>query len=179
LTKAVLERGERVVATLRRPEVLSHLADKYTRNQLIVVPLDIRYPNQIDDAFDVVKSTFGRLDVVVNNGGHGLLGEVEGTDDATARNLFDVLLWGAVDISRKAVTFFRDINPSGVGGRILQISSMGGFVGYPMGAFYHAGKFGASCYPAINAVLKLSKLWKVSQRDSKQSSRPNGTFELR
>jgi NAD(P)-dependent dehydrogenase (short-subunit alcohol dehydrogenase family) len=101
LTKAVLERGERVVATLRRPEVLSHLADKYTRNQLIVVPLDIRYPNQIDDAFDVVKSTFGRLDVVVNNGGHGLLGEVEGTDDATARNLFDVLLWGAVDISRK------------------------------------------------------------------------------
>jgi len=46
------------------------------------------------------------------------------------------------------VTFFRDINPKGTGGRILQISSMGGFIGNMTGAFYQAGKFGTSSKPA-------------------------------
>jgi NADP-dependent 3-hydroxy acid dehydrogenase YdfG len=101
LTEAVLAKGERVVATLRKPEVLASLAQKYSKEQLLILPVDVRNHEQIANAFDELKRVFGRLDVVVNNAGYGLLGEVEGTDDATARNLFDVLFWGAVDISRK------------------------------------------------------------------------------
>jgi len=141
LDEAVLANGERVVATLRKPEALNALSRKYSKEQLLILQLDVRNPKQIESAFENVKNVYGRLDVVVNNAGYGLLGEVEGTDDKVARELFDVLFWGAVDISRRAVTFFRELNPAGVGGRILQVSSMGGFTGYPTGAFYHAGKF--------------------------------------
>jgi len=141
LTEAVLANKERVVATLRKPEVLNPLTQKYSKEQLLILPLDVRNQKQIEETFESIQNVFGRLDVVVNNAGYGLLGEVEGTDDKPARELFDVLFWGAVDISRRAVAFFREVNPVGVGGRILQVSSIGGFVGFPGKAFYHAGKF--------------------------------------
>jgi NADP-dependent 3-hydroxy acid dehydrogenase YdfG len=100
-----LTNGERVVATLRKPEVLAPHAQKYSKEQLLILPLDVRNTKQIEEAFEAVKQVFGRLDVVVNNAGYGLLGEVEGTDDDTARNLFDVIFWGAVDISRRVSCF--------------------------------------------------------------------------
>ena len=109
LTQAVLAKGERVIATLRKPEAIAHLAEKYSKEQLLILSLDVRFPDQIDSAFDATRDKFGRLGVVVNNAGYGLLGEVEGTDDATARNLFDVIFWGAVTISRKVDAYLGSI----------------------------------------------------------------------
>lgn len=103
LTEAVISSGERVVATLRKltsPQIQS-LGERYSKEQLLVLPLDVTNKQQIDEAFDAVRMTFGRLDVVVNNAGYGIVGEVEATPEDEARKLMDVLFWGAVHISKK------------------------------------------------------------------------------
>ncbi|KAK7692851.1 hypothetical protein QCA50_004486 [Cerrena zonata] len=141
LLDVVLERGERAVATLRKPEVLDSLKTKYSPSQLLILPLDVSNKSQIDSVFEETKKHFGRLDVVVNNAGYGLAGEIETTPEDEARKLIEVLFWGPVWICQRAIPFFRDVNPPGVGGHFLNISSIGGILANPGYAFYHAGKF--------------------------------------
>ena len=99
--EAVLASGERVVATLRKPEVLAYLKDKYTPEQLLIQQLDVANDEQIEAAFAATKKHFGRLDVVVNNAGYGLFGEAEGLPLDEARKQVEVLFWGPVKISLK------------------------------------------------------------------------------
>jgi NAD(P)-dependent dehydrogenase (short-subunit alcohol dehydrogenase family) len=138
LTEVVLREGDIVVATLRKPSVLAPLTKQYPPTQLLLLPLDVTCPSDITAAFTRTQEIFGRLDVVFNNAGFGIFCEVEGTPDADARALFDVNFWGAVGVSRAAVKFFREVNPPGKGGVILQNSSMSGFLGVAGGAFYCA-----------------------------------------
>ncbi|KAH9946650.1 NAD(P)-binding protein [Amylocystis lapponica] len=141
LVEELLASGERVVATLRRPELLAQLSDKYPSSQLLVLRLDVTNEAQITEAFQATQDHFGRLDVVVNNAAHGLHGEIEATSDEEARKEMEVLFWGPVSISKKAVKFMRDINPAGQGGRIINVSSIGGYSSNPTFAFYSSGKF--------------------------------------
>ena len=99
--EAVLASGERVVATLRKPEVLAYLKDKYTPEQLLIQQLDIVNDEHIEAAFAATKEHFGRLDVVVNNAGYGLWGEAEGLPLSEARAQVEVLFWGPVKVSLK------------------------------------------------------------------------------
>ena len=64
--------------------------------------------------------------------------------DEDVRALFETNFWGAANVSREAVKFFREVNPAGVGGRLLQMSSLGGLKGGPATAYYSASKFGMS-----------------------------------
>ena len=64
--------------------------------------------------------------------------------DADARAIFETNFWGAAWVSREAVRFFREVNPAGAGGRLLQFSSVCGFQGMPGTAYYSATKFGES-----------------------------------
>jgi NAD(P)-dependent dehydrogenase (short-subunit alcohol dehydrogenase family) len=100
------------------------------------------------------------VDVVVNNAGYALKGEVEAISDEQAMKQMEVNFWAPVRISREvrlmltcsfeclftcpyqAVRFFREENPANVGGYILNISSSGGFNANPAMAFYNASKFG-------------------------------------
>ena len=142
LTEIVLEKGDIAIATARRPEVLSDLVAKYYADRLQVIKLDVSKPQEVVDAFAAAKEKFGRIDVVANNAAYGTLGEVEATTDADARRLFETNFWGAVIVSREAVKFFREVNPAGVGGRLLQVSSVAGLQGLAAMAFYAASKFG-------------------------------------
>lgn len=99
--EAVLASGERVVATLRKPEDLTSLKDKYTPEQLLIQQLDVTDDEQIEAAFAAAKDHFGRLDVVVNNAGHVLFGEAEGIPLDEARKQVEVLFWGPVKVSLK------------------------------------------------------------------------------
>ena len=124
--------------------MLSSLAEKYSADRLLVLPLDVTVPDQVVGAFARAKEAFGRIDVVVNNAGFLNLGEVEGVEDGKARAVLETNFWGALSVTREAVRVFRDVNPRGVGGHLLQISSYLGLVGSAGMAFYVASKFGAT-----------------------------------
>ncbi|KAM5542030.1 hypothetical protein V8D89_004340 [Ganoderma adspersum] len=141
LLEAVLASGERVVATTRKPEALSELSQQYPSTQLLIVPLDVTNEEQIKVAFAATKEHFRRLDVVVNNAGYGIQGEIEGTPEAEARKIVETLFWGAVHVTKEAIPLLRDLNPPGHGGRILNITSVGGYIGNATRAYYCAGKF--------------------------------------
>jgi len=68
--------------------------------------MDVSKPQDITDAFAQAEIHFGRIDVVFNNAGYAIMGEVEGTPDDQARALFEVNFWGAVNVSKEAVRFF-------------------------------------------------------------------------
>lgn len=141
LGRAVVEhtlaQGERVVATLRKPQALNDLVAKYPTTQLLVLPLDVVSQPAITAAFAAAIAKFGRIDVVYNNAGFAEVAEVEGTPDADARGLFEVNFWGAANVSREAVRVFRDVNvPSG--GRLLQVSSVVGVSAMPAVGYYSA-----------------------------------------
>lgn len=124
LLEVVLRNGDVAVASLRTPEVLFDLSSTYPKDRLIIVKLDVTKKDDITDAFSQIRDVFGRLDIVFNNAGIGAIGEIEATPDEVARDIFDVNFWGATSISRAALHFFREINPPGIGGMLLQMSSM-------------------------------------------------------
>ncbi|KAF8993918.1 NAD-P-binding protein [Cyathus striatus] len=138
--KHVLSKGDSAVATLRKPEAISDLASKYPISQLLIVQVDVKNVEDILSAFKDAEERFGRVDVVYNNAGYGTLAEIEGTPIDVARDIFEVNFWGATNVSREAVRFFRDVNkPSG--GRLLQASSMGGIAPAPGLGYGCASKF--------------------------------------
>ncbi|KAF8996916.1 NAD(P)-binding protein [Cyathus striatus] len=140
VVKHALSNGDNVIATLRNPEVLSYLASTYAPTQLLILKLDVTKPEEITSAFAAAHDKFGRVDVVYNNAGFGIISEVESAPDQLVRGMFEVNFWGAANVSREAVRIFRDIN-SPPGGRLLQTSSVSGVVGSPAGGYYSATKF--------------------------------------
>ncbi len=142
LAELVLKNGEKVVATARRPSALDDLVTKYPADRLLVLKVDVSIAQDIVDAFAATKEKFGRLDVVVNNAAYAAMGELEAVPEEEGRAMFDTNFWGAVRVSREAVKFFREVNPPGVGGRLLQISSITGIIGGAGMAYYAASKHG-------------------------------------
>ena len=142
MTRRVLENGDIAVATLRKPEVLNDLVAQYGPDRLLALKVDVVIHQDILDAFRKVQEVFGQLDVVVSNAGVSVLGEIEGTTDEAARAMFEVNFWGAVHVTQEAVKFFREVNGPGIGGRLIQISSGCGIVGWPSCGFYSATKHG-------------------------------------
>ena len=90
LLDVVLASGLRAVATLRNPDVLSEYTQKYSQDKLLVTQLDVSEPTRISEVFKEVHEHFGRIDVVVNNAGYSIEGEIEATPESEARKLFEV-----------------------------------------------------------------------------------------
>ncbi|KAL7279577.1 NAD-P-binding protein [Trametes coccinea BRFM310] len=160
LTELVLSRGETVVAAVRRPAALSDLSSKHTSESLLVLKMDVTQPRNVIDGFDQVRKAFGRLDVVVNNAGWAMFGEVEGFQESIVRDLLETNFWGAALVTREAVKFFREVNPTGVGGRLIQNSSQVGVAALPTSGFYAASK---AALEAISEALaaELDPAWNI------------------
>ena len=142
MTEFALEKGDQVVATLRTPSALAELQARYPPSQLHVVALDVTDNAQIAQAFAEAKRVFGRLDVVFNNAGWGIIGEVESVTEDQARRLFDVNFWGTVNVTKEAVRFFREDGEPGVGGRVLIVTSSTAILPCPSIGYYSAAKSG-------------------------------------
>ena len=141
MAEMLLEKGEIVIATARKPEMLDDLKAKHPATQLITTKLDVDNAQDIKDAFAVAKQVFGRVDVVFNNAGWAPVAETEAHPEEEARKMFDTNFWGSTNVSREAVRFFREENkPSG--GVLLVNSSVNGIQSMPVLAYYSASKHG-------------------------------------
>ncbi|MCC3156761.1 SDR family NAD(P)-dependent oxidoreductase [Hymenobacter sp. 15J16-1T3B] len=137
LTEAVLAAGHRVVATARQPEQLADLQQQYGE-QLLPLALDVNDHAQIQAAVDAALARFGRLDVVVNNAGFGVVGAAEAFSEEQVRSQLDTNLYAPIAVTRAVLPVLRRQGS----GRILQISSVGGRVGNAGLTMYQAAKFG-------------------------------------
>lgn len=137
MTEQLLKRGDRVVATVRKAEVLADLADAYGDN-LHVETLDLTDTAAIRTVVTRAFAAMGRIDVVVSNAGYGLFGAAEELDDAEIERQIATNLTGSIQLIRSALPRLRTQG----GGRIVQISSEGGQIAYPAFSLYHATKWG-------------------------------------
>jgi NAD(P)-dependent dehydrogenase (short-subunit alcohol dehydrogenase family) len=137
LTERLLERGDRVAATLRRPEALDDLRAAHG-DRLWTARLDVTDPGGVRRVVDAAAADLGRLDVVVSSAGYGLFGAVEEATDEQMLRQVETNLLGSMRVIRAALPHLRAQG----GGRILQISSAGGGTTYPSFGHYHATKWG-------------------------------------
>ncbi len=136
LAEEVLAKGERVVATARKPEVLQDLVKKYPET-VKAVKLDV---TNLDDAKNSVAEaveSFGRIDVLVNNAGYALVGAIEEASAEQVRQQFDTNVFGVLNVTREALPILRGQKS----GHIVNISSLVGFSGFPLLGLYSASKF--------------------------------------
>jgi len=136
LTERLLARGDRVAATLRNPAQLSLLKERYP-SRLWLAQLDVTRTDNVRKVVDDAFAELGQIDVVVSNAGYGLAGAAEELTDAQISRLLNTNVMGSIQVIRAALPHLRQQG----GGRILQLSSMGGQVTFPGLSLYHASKF--------------------------------------
>jgi NAD(P)-dependent dehydrogenase (short-subunit alcohol dehydrogenase family) len=137
LVKKLLNEGYKVAATSRN---LSDLNKAVDANSEQFLPLAVNLTNEdsVQEAVELTVKTFGKIDVVVNNAGYGLLGGIEELTDREARDNFEVNVFGSLNVIRKALPYLR----AQKSGHILNVSSIGGFTGaFAGGGIYCATKF--------------------------------------
>ena len=137
LTAAVLANGDQVVATARNLEQLKDFTAHYP-DQIYPVELDVTDKDQILIAVEKTIAHFGRIDVLVNNAGFGIIGAAEAFTDEQTRSQLETNLYAPIDITRAVLPHMRKQRS----GHILQISSVGGRVGTAGLTMYQAAKFG-------------------------------------
>ncbi len=137
LTERLLERGDRVVATLRQTGALDVLQAQHG-DRLKVITLDITDTPAIKTAVSDAFARMGRIDVVVSNAGYGLFGAAEEASDVQVERQIATNLVGSIQFIRAVLPHLREQG----GGRIVQISSEGGQITYPSFSLYHATKWG-------------------------------------
>lgn len=139
LAEAALAAGNYVAAAARSPEQLRDLAGKYP-NQVYAIKLDVTdYPAVHQVVADAVAH-FGKIDVLVNNAGFGIIGAAEAFTDEQVRSQLETNLYAPIEITRAVLPYMRKQGS----GRILQISSIGGRIGNAGLSIYQAAKFGLS-----------------------------------
>lgn len=136
LAEAALAKGDRVVATARKPEVLADLIEKYP-GAALAVKLDVTNLADAQTAVQTAVTEFGRIDVLVNNAGYALAGAIEEASDEQIRRQFDTNFFGVLNVTRAALPVLRGQKS----GRIVNIGSTVGFAAVPLLGIYSATKF--------------------------------------
>lgn len=136
VARAALEAGERVALTARDAAHVADLAREFSE-QTITLALDVTDQSQIEAAVSETESTWGRIDVLVNNAGYGYVGAVEEGVDAEVRKMFDTNFFGPVAMIKAVLPGMR----SRRSGYIVNISSMTGLISNPGNVYYSSSKF--------------------------------------
>ncbi|MDH6364800.1 NAD(P)-dependent dehydrogenase (short-subunit alcohol dehydrogenase family) [Enterococcus sp. PF1-24] len=135
IIQQLLERGDRVAATIRRPGVLDDLQAQYGA-QLWQANLDLTNPQQISEVVTQAFNELGTIDVLVNNAAYALYGGVEEASDEQIEQQFITNVFGSLRTARTFLPFFREQD----GGQIVQISSMAGHYSTPAMGLYSSTK---------------------------------------
>lgn len=147
LAEAVLEAGDRLVATARRPEQLDPLVTLYG-DRVLPVALDVTDVAAARRAVQSAVDVFGTLDVVVNNAGYANSAPIEEMAEDDFRAQFEANFFGVVNVTRAALPVLRAQRS----GTFVQFSSLGGRVGGTpgMGA-YQSAKFAVEGFSEVLA----------------------------
>jgi NAD(P)-dependent dehydrogenase (short-subunit alcohol dehydrogenase family) len=137
MTEQLLSRGERVAGTIRKAGSVDDLKAAYG-DRLWIGHLDVTDTPSIRDVVNKAFTQLGRIDVIVNNAGYGLFGAAEEVTDEQIIHQINTNLIGSMQVARAALPHLREQG----GGRIIQISTMGGQMTVPGGILYHASKWG-------------------------------------
>ncbi|MDG4668042.1 SDR family NAD(P)-dependent oxidoreductase [Mycobacterium sp. 236(2023)] len=135
-TRAALDRGDRVFATARNPQVLADLGEQYG-DAVAAAALDVTDREGVFRVVSEARDRFGRLDVILSNAGYSYSGAVEELDFDEAKANFETNVFGTLSVVQAAVPILREQSR----GHILTLSSIGGLVGFPTGGSYIATKF--------------------------------------
>ncbi|WP_372070207.1 SDR family oxidoreductase (plasmid) [Tistrella mobilis] len=147
MARQLLAKGDSVVATTRRADLLSDVQRQYG-DRLDVVRLDLTAVSDIYGTIDDAFRRHKRIDVVVSNAAYGLFGAAEELTTAQIDLQIATNLAGSIHLIRAALPHLRRQG----GGRILQVSSEGGQIAYPCFSLYHATKWGIEGF--IEAVAQ-------------------------
>lgn len=126
--------GWNVIATMRKPEQGADLAGL---ERVLVTRLDVQDTDSINQAVEAGVQRFGRIDALLNNAGYGAYGPLESTPLARVRNQFDVNVIGLIATTQAVLPHFRRQRE----GLVINISSIGGKMTFPLGTLYHGSKF--------------------------------------
>lgn len=148
IARAALAVGNNVVVAVRNPERVPD--DLKKSENVFAVALDVTDNDSIPQAVEAAVERFGGIDVLVNNAGRGLLGALEEITDAEARSLFDLNVFGLINVTRALLPVMREHGS----GKLVHIGSRSGFEGEPGVSLYCASKFAvAGISEALSAEM--------------------------
>src|ERR1700744_6095402 len=134
--EALLQRGDKVVATARDLSSLDDLVSKYGDN-ILPLQLDVNDRDADFAAIAKAKAHFGSIDVLINNAGYGLFGSIEETTEQQAREQMETNFFGLLWLSQAILPVMREQGH----GHIIQLSSVLGLITLPVLGLYNASKF--------------------------------------
>ena len=132
--KLFQERDWNVVATMRTPESEEDLT---TLDNVLVTRLDVLDRSSIAESVERGIERFGKIDVLLNNAGYGAYGPLEAFPMDRIRRQFDVNVIGLLAVTKEILPHFRQQR----GGIVINVSSVGGKITFPLGTLYHGTKF--------------------------------------
>ncbi|MEU3183824.1 oxidoreductase [Streptomyces sp. NPDC006923] len=149
ITRAALEAGHQVVATARNADAVREQFPD-AGDTLLALPLDVTDQGGIDAAVAAALERFGRIDVLVNNAGRGLLGAVEEADDAAVRAVYETNVFGLLAVQRAVLPTLRRQRS----GHIINMSSIAAFGGLAGWGVYASTKYAVEGFSeALHAEL--------------------------
>ena len=122
---------------MRKSTIIQQIANREA-SPLEVIQLDVNNSLSVKNAIEDIISEEGRIDVLVNNAGYGLIGPIEDISIEELKAQFETNLFGVFRVTQEVLPTMRRQKE---GGRIINVSSIGGIVGYPFSAAYCSTKF--------------------------------------
>ncbi len=149
MAKLFADRGASVVLLSRDAARVEAARGRIGNSEhTLALACDVRNREEIDRALGLTLHHFQRVDIWINNAGHGILDSVANVDMAACRETFDTNFFGAVEAMQAVIPVMRQQGS----GTIINISSVAGHIPIPFHAMYSATKF------AMNAVGKAARI---------------------
>jgi NAD(P)-dependent dehydrogenase (short-subunit alcohol dehydrogenase family) len=135
IAEQALRSGDAVIATARNPQDITERLGE--QPNLLAVRLDVTREEEAHQAVAEGIKRFGRIDVLINNAGFGVLGAVEETSASETERLFATNVFGLLNVTRAVLPHMRAQRS----GRVINISSIGGYQAYMGWGVYGSTKF--------------------------------------
>jgi len=154
LTRDALSRGDQVVGTARNPQAVIDAVGQHAN--LLAVKLEVTNEAEAQAAAQAAIERFGRIDVLLNNAGYGLLGAVEESSAEEVRSVFEVNVFGLLNVTRAVLPYLRKQRS----GHVINLSSIGGYAAHEGWGVYCATKFAVEgLSEALSDELRPLGIW--------------------